>query len=1186
MISEEPSPSRPAPRRPRRWPRRVALTLAALLGLALLVALLLLKCPVPVPGLLAGLERELSQTLGLPVSVESAHLFVFDRLLTLRGLRIGPAGDGHSAAPEAGLVIKEVGLLLRWDDWRVWQTAPEIVRVEVQGVRGADLALDAEGLALLAGGKRVVKWDSGAAGGLALDAVQVPVVSIADAAVRVVEMRPDRPQALFACEDLSLELLPGERGALRLARWQGRWRPAVGGARRFRGSLERTGAQELALLLHLDGFDTAEMLALPGSLHLTGQSLDLQARLDLSPEHPALDATLTGENLSWVVTTGSSTAGPGLRLTQGSERPSVRVRLRGDPAQSRWLLEPSDLSLGGARIRAEGQVHRAPGWPVDLHLTSEDVPLARTLLDLFVRRYGVAVEGGTVALDMHAHGLATEPRTLASAGRLEIRGGEVCAGHPLQAHGTGITGAILFEHAPEREAYRAEFVRGDLGDFQFLIPSAEVVRHGAADDVRYEASLQLQASGEVAPLAERLAQIAHVSLGEPPSGSVRLRGHLEHTVRPRRRPAEPPPEPPRFRGEIVMSDVVVPLAQWGQLEAPAATVRFATDWLEMPPTPATFDGQPLTLWARVEGAPFFWKTARFEAEAQVAADAGDLLARWPDLQARLPLPEPPTGDLDLALSVRGHLLDPSAWRRAAIVRPQGLRIPFEAGQRRGLIELTGGELELARDAVRVTNLRARVGEVPVTLDGLVTPSRAQVQAHTQTTGEAIEDATFGSITGLILAGPVGVDLDAALDLAPFPAGADPQGQGFTNPALLAALGDQIRGGVTGFLTSAEQSPLEVNAVFHLQGTTVTPVFCPVDITDASGEVTWDGAVFRAADVRVRAGATGPATVTRMLYDPRLPNERLQLEVDVPRLDLTEWIRPWVRRGWENLSREERRALAYGRGHPQKVSIVDVTVRAGEVGWRGLRGGAGSARIRNEFRRADRLSRLDIEGIQVAGYGGTGAGEYHVVNRDEGAEQTVHLEVDRVDVNSLLNDLLTVRHTDAEGRLTGALDLHVAPGQRWRDMTGEGHAELTESSIMRSTIFREIGRLTGLRQFNDISFSTIAADVAIADRRVRFENLVMNTSWTTISGEGSVGFDHSMDFALRLELVRTVTSAVPGTGWIPGIGWVSRMMDAAINTVLLTIRVEGTVQEPRVALVQPLLQPLLDTVFGSAPGANR
>lgn len=139
----------------------------------MLAAAMVVVFPAPLPGLRARVEREISRALGVPVTVRSARLYLADRQLLVRGVRL--PGESQD------LEIDHVAVNLRFGDWRLWRAAPRLARVEARGVRGAELLLDGEGVHLQRVGTLLARWPSGereARTPLDLSRLRIPALSI------------------------------------------------------------------------------------------------------------------------------------------------------------------------------------------------------------------------------------------------------------------------------------------------------------------------------------------------------------------------------------------------------------------------------------------------------------------------------------------------------------------------------------------------------------------------------------------------------------------------------------------------------------------------------------------------------------------------------------------------------------------------------------------------------------------------------------------------------------------------------------------------------------------------------------------------------------------------------------------------------------------------------------------------
>jgi hypothetical protein len=1170
-------PAAPA-RRPRRWRRVLLRGFLFALVLVALAAVALIRLPLPLPGLSARVEASLSALVGFAVRIDSASLWLYDRRLVIRGLH------GAETASGVPLSIEEIDANLRWQDWRVWKSPPEFLRVQVRGVRGANLVCDPVGVALAPSANYLFRWpEDGKGRGIDLDALHVPALTISDASLTISEKRPAGAVALFACDGLSCELFPTPGGTFRLARWEGVWQPAAGGQHPFDGGLERTDAKELTLGIHLEGFDTQEMVPLPADVHLVGRSLTLHSLIDLTPGAFTVDTNLSGDRVAWAIAPGKLNRrlaeAASARLRAGQEQPSIHFRLRQDAEGKRWVLEESDLSLAATRLTAEGEIRQEPGWPMELHLSAEHAPVGLLMLDAFVNRYGVAINKGSLALDLRVEGPAMQPRLLASRGRLTLTDGEILLGAPVAERGTDFRGTVDFVRDAASEEFRVAGLGGRVGSLAVEIPSASLIRRGDSEGTHYDATIAFGASGELADCAKHLPQIASLNLAAPPTGAVAIEGTLRQTIRPRRPGTQTLPEIPQIEGTIHLSDVDAVLAdEKGTISVARAAIRFTADSLRLRDTDVDCNDQTLSVSGSVRGQRFFWESPTLEAHVRTVMGAETLIAHLPPSLAALPQEEAPTGAIAVRLDTGGPLTAPESWRRSVTLSPRDLVVPYAAGPERGHLEVVGGEVEVSPEAMAIRDLSARLNGLPVALNGQITPRRVELDASAHGDARRAREALPHLLDMVILGGPAEAHLSFRTALNAPDDEVDPHAQGLTNPRVLAEIGRQLREQFSAWAAGADDTPIRIGGHVNFEDCEVTPIGAPasVEVIHVRGLASWDGRLFRAGGIQAQMGVNENCVIRDLEFDPRIP-QHLSMTIEGPEADLTEWVLPWHHRGWGNLTRAERRSRVFDHGNPNRVMVADITVRSPRLRWHNLVGEDGEAHIRHEFRRADRLTKLDVDVTRLTAYGGSGEGTYHLIMLDEGSTQVAHLNVQNVDLEPLLRDLRDRPDHQAEGRLSGEIGLRVEPDETWGNVHGEGHLTLTESSIMRSTIFAELARLTGIQRFNDISFSNVAADVRLADHRVNVQDLVMNTTWTTITGAGTVGFDGALNFNLELDILRSVFTAIPGSGLIPGGGWIMGLADYALNRVLMTVRVAGSLERPSVELRQPILSPLIETI---------
>jgi len=112
-----------------------------------------------------------------------------------------------------------------------------------------------------------------------------------------------------------------------------------------------------------------------------------------------------------------------------------------------------------------------------------------------------------------------------------------------------------------------------------------------------------------------------------------------------------------------------------------------------------------------------------------------------------------------------------------------------------------------------------------------------------------------------------------------------------------------------------------------------------------------------------------------------------------------------------------------------------------------------------------------------------------------------------------------------GRLTGngVFDWLNGDGAT---LTGHGHLSVAESKFLGNVFFRRLGQLIKIPFLDDVSFATIETPFDIAKNRMTFENLSMEGPMLSMSGHGSAGFDHTLDFVLELGFPR-----LPQYAWL-------------------------------------------------------
>ncbi len=108
------------------------------------------------------------------------------------------------------------------------------------------------------------------------------------------------------------------------------------------------------------------------------------------------------------------------------------------------------------------------------------------------------------------------------------------------------------------------------------------------------------------------------------------------------------------------------------------------------------------------------------------------------------------------------------------------------------------------------------------------------------------------------------------------------------------------------------------------------------------------------------------------------------------------------------------------------------------------------------------------------------------------------------------------------------------------LTAIGHVRLNKGRLWQLDLFKGAGTLIFSKDFSDIVFTSGACDYKVRDNVCFIDNLVMKSDLLTLTGSGRIGFDRSVEGALRPEISEdiaesgTLASAV-GKGTIIEIG---------------------------------------------------
>ncbi len=167
----------------------------------------------------------------------------------------------------------------------------------------------------------------------------------------------------------------------------------------------------------------------------------------------------------------------------------------------------------------------------------------------------------------------------------------------------------------------------------------------------------------------------------------------------------------------------------------------------------------------------------------------------------------------------------------------------------------------------------------------------------------------------------------------------------------------------------------------------------------------------------------------------------------------------------------------------------------------------------------------VHDIQADLFGGTLQGWFTTDPQpDETPTRNYRLQADarEIDFQQLASAFRQDEAEEQTGRLSGRLDLEGILNPAHPDVaTGSGSIRIRDGTLLRIRLFgglsRQLSRL--IPGFGFATQTDFRANFEIADRRVQSDSVVVEGPIIHLTGAGSYGFDRSLDFDVRVRLLR-------------------------------------------------------------------
>lgn len=214
-----------------------------------------------------------------------------------------------------------------------------------------------------------------------------------------------------------------------------------------------------------------------------------------------------------------------------------------------------------------------------------------------------------------------------------------------------------------------------------------------------------------------------------------------------------------------------------------------------------------------------------------------------------------------------------------------------------------------------------------------------------------------------------------------------------------------------------------------------------------------------------------------------------------------------------------------------------------------------------FNLAQKNGILDIAPFTASVYGGTLSLRFNSNLAADTPDYLLRFNASDIDLAKLKLDT-----NPKDKEIAGTLNLRADLSGTFQDLSslkGSGSILAKDGKLWQINLFKGLGELFLLPDFEKISFKEVAGDFVVADKTVSTENLKLTSEQLNLNCQGKAGFDGTLDFTVYTEanknLIRDSTDIRKFTTAILGE-----------LTGALTIKLSGTIQKPKYIIVPAVL----------------
>jgi hypothetical protein len=192
------------------------------------------------------------------------------------------------------------------------------------------------------------------------------------------------------------------------------------------------------------------------------------------------------------------------------------------------------------------------------------------------------------------------------------------------------------------------------------------------------------------------------------------------------------------------------------------------------------------------------------------------------------------------------------------------------------------------------------------------------------------------------------------------------------------------------------------------------------------------------------------------------------------------------------------------------------------------------------------------------------------------EIDLRAKLDRLNDKAVLNLVITsiklenirrqlnLKQKDLTGKLSCEIYLANNSLSKLDKMDGEGKILIREGNIWQIGLFKGLGEILSIPDFEQITFEEGYSDLIFKDKNILFENIALNSYQLSLGGGGSISLDGDIDFKLFPEINPNLISASEG---------LQKILSEFIGKAALSIKITGTVKKPKYKIQSIATSPL-------------